>query len=100
MTYGAVGSFLVVDRNPLLVGGTSLINTFELTGINHLDTERADKPFEVGVLCRSTGLSELPVDSDGLGPRLHDVCAPPDRAARSCSQQVAGCRRRRSHLLS
>lgn len=63
MTDGAVGSLLVVDRDPLRAGGASLVKTFELRGIKQLDTVRAVRPFEVCVLCKSTGLNERPVDA-------------------------------------
>jgi hypothetical protein len=75
MTDSTVGSLLVVNRDPLLADGTSLIETLELIGIKHLATERAVESFDVRVLCRTTGLSELPFDAAGLGPRSHDVAA-------------------------
>lgn len=75
MTDGAVGSLLVVDRDPLLADGTSLIETVEQIGIKDLETERAVEAFDVRVLCRAAGLRELPFDPVGRGPRLHDVAA-------------------------
>ena len=39
------------------------------------DAERPVEPFDVGVLCRAPGLSELPLDAVGCGPCLHDAAA-------------------------
>ena len=73
MTDGAVSSLLVVDQDPPLTDGASLIKTFELISIQHFDTERAVESFDVRVLCWAPGLGELPFNTAGFGPCLHDV---------------------------
>ncbi len=75
LTDVAVSSFFFVNRDPLLADRASLVETHKLVIVQHFDTERAVESFNVGVLCRTTGLSELPLYAVGLGADLHDSAA-------------------------